>query len=277
MIMSKHESTIRLGVVPYLNVQPLISHLSSQVDGVEICAEVPSQIVPMLERREVDVAIVPAFSLATHPEWTIVPGVGIASDGPVESVLLLSNEPLEEIRRVHLDPASMTSAALVQILLRHHWNHDVEFIRRARTRLRAEKGTAHLVIGDAALRARRRFSHVLDLGEAWKSWSALPFVYAVWAVRPGFVLGSLSARLTQAPRFHNPALFNQIAHEHHREVGLTKREATKYLRDSLRFRIGDREMNGLRHYLQSCRELGLVPGGPVKLNLLPMEDRSALG
>ena len=42
-----------------------------------------------------------------------------------------------------------------------------------------------LVIGDDALvaRAELRGSHIHDLGEAWRAWTGLPFVFAVWAVR----------------------------------------------------------------------------------------------
>lgn len=269
---------IRLGVMPYLNVQPLIAHLSSQIDGIELVVATPSRMVTHLAERAVDVAIVPVFSLLLHPEWSIVPGVGIASDGPVASVAVFSASPRAEIRRVVLDPASMTSAALVQILFRHHWRQDVEFVRRSRVRVRPEPGVGHLVIGDPALRLRRQFPHVLDLGEAWREWTGLPFVFAVWAVRPGVDLGPLAARLAQAPLHHTPELLAQIAREHAREIGLTAQEALDYLTHNLRCRLGRREMLGLRLYLNACGALGLGPREPVRLRILPRQsDWSEIG
>jgi chorismate dehydratase len=264
--------TIRVGVVPFLNVQPLIAHLSSQVDGVEILAETPSRLVPLLASKTVDVAIVPAFSLLDHPEWAIVPGAALVSDGPVQSVAVFSASPRGEIRRVFLDPASMTSNALVQVLFRHHWSQEVEFIRRSKMHVQSEPGTAHLIIGDAALRLRRQFPTVLDLGEAWKAWCGLPFVYAVWAVRPGVDLGPLAARLGQAPELHGEELFHQIAGEHAREVGISVDEAFHYLRDNMRYRLGREEMLGLRQYLNACQALGLGPCEPVRLRILQRSD-----
>jgi chorismate dehydratase len=53
---------------------------------------------------------------------------------------------------------------------------------------------AAVLIGDAALRARtdapRRGLHVTDLGEAWREWTGLPMVFAVWAVRREFAAAS---------------------------------------------------------------------------------------
>ncbi len=260
---------VRLGIVPYINAQPLIAHLSSTVDGIEIIAATPRRLVSQLRHGAVDVALLPVFALLSHPEIAMVPGVGIAADGPVESVLVVSASPREEIRRLCLDPASMTSAALVQVLFRHHWNQEVEFVERSKVSMRQEPGTAFLVIGDPALRVRRHFRCVLDLGEAWREWCGLPFVFAVWSVRPGIEIGPLAARLAQAPENFSDALFQQIAQEHHAEIGLEVEEAVTYLRDRLRYRLGRDEMLGLRQFFNACQGLGLGPSQRAPLKILP--------
>jgi chorismate dehydratase len=269
--MSPRE-TIRLGVVPYLNVQPLITHLSTPIDGVEICPAVPSRLVGLLAERAVDVAIAPVYSLLEHPEWTMVPGVGIACDGPVESVVMVSSSPRDEIRRVVLDPASMTSNALVQVLWRGHWRRNIEFIRRSQVHLNRELGTAYLLIGDRALRLRREFAHVVDLGEAWKEWTGLPFVFAVWGVRPGVNIGPLAERLIEAPEHHTQEMLIQIARAHCTEIGISLEEGLTYLRSSLRYRLGDVEMEGLHKYLHECQGLGFGPREPVSVNILRRGD-----
>ncbi|MBN1477987.1 menaquinone biosynthesis protein [Candidatus Sumerlaeota bacterium] len=269
--MSARE-TIRLGVVPYLNVQPLIAHLSTPIDGVEICPAVPSRLVGLLAERAVDVAIAPVFSLLDHPDWAMVPGVGIACDGPVESVVMVSASPRDDIRRVVLDPASMTSSALVQVLWRGHWRRDVEFIRRSQVHLNRELGTAYLLIGDRALRLRREFDHVVDLGEAWKEWTGLPFVFAVWVVREGVDIGPLAERLMEAPEHHSQDLFVEIARAHCGEIGISPEEGLTYLQSSLRFRLGDLEMEGIRRYLHECQGLGFGPREPVALSILRRGD-----
>jgi predicted solute-binding protein len=266
--MGDVRETIRLGVVPYLNVQPMIAHLSSQVDRIEICAQVPSRLVPMLAEGAIDVGIAPVFALLEHSEWAMVPGVGIACDGPVESVLLVSASPLDEIQRVFLDPASMTSSALLQVLMTHHWRHGAKVLNRSRVRVRPERGTGYLVIGDRALRLRHRMEHVIDLGAAWKEWTGLPFVFAVWAVRPGVDIGPLAARLAQAPQLQTDAMLQQIAREYHGDVGIPEEEALRYLRDSLRYRLDARAMQGLRLFLNACQGLGFGPKRMLPIRIL---------
>lgn len=276
--MAKRRETIRLGIVPYLNVQPLIAHLSSPADGIDILPEVPSRLVPLLEEGSVDVGIVPVFSLITHPQWKIVPGVAIASKAAVQSVIVVSASPLEEIERIYLDPASRTSAALVQVLARVHWKRDIEFIKRSHLSLTQEAGTGYLVIGDQALRVQRHFSTVIDLGQEWRDWSGLSFIFAMWAVRPEVDIGPLATRLVEAREKIDDALLVQLAAEYHTELAMTQHETHAYLRDNLFFRIGEEEMQGLRLYIQQCQELGLAPAGPVPLDEVPVPiSRTGLG
>lgn len=269
--MTASRRSWRLGVVPYLNVQPLIAHLSTPRDDVDIVAAVPSRLAPMLAEGAVDVAIVPVFALLDHPEWAMVPRVGIASPGEVMSVAVLSASPREEITRVILDPASMTSAALVQILFRRAWGQQVEFIRRSKPRLAPEPGAAHLVIGDRALQLRRQLPHIIDLGAAWRAWTGLPFVFAVWAVRPGIDLGPLAERLAAAPDHFTPAVARSLARQYHREVHLTVAETETYLTANLQFRLGRAEMMGLRRYLRECSQMGFGPRRLPRLRILPRD------
>ena len=250
--------TIRLGVVSYLNVQPLIAHLSSRVDGIEICAEVPSRIAQMLARGAVDVAIVPTFALLTHPEWSVVPGVGIAGEGEVGSVAILSASPREEIERIYLDPASMTSSALVQVLFRRHWRQDVEFVRRSKVRMGPEAGTGYLVIGDQALRLRGQFRHRIDLGAAWHELTGMPFVFALWGVREGTDLQGVDAALVRAAA-EGLAEAQAIAREEAPRLGILEADAKRYLTQALVYDFGPEERAGLEVFRGLAMQHGLLP------------------
>jgi predicted solute-binding protein len=147
--------------------------------------DIPSACDERLARGEVDAGLIPAVEAARIPGLRIVRGVGIASRERVRSVLLCSHQPLEEARTVALDASSRSSAAMVQVLFQDLYGRRPEF-HPAHPDLPEMLRThdAALLIGDPALKADLSGLHVLDLAEAWNRLTGLPFVFAVWAVRP---------------------------------------------------------------------------------------------
>ena len=105
-------ASLRIGCVQYLNSKPLIYGY----DG-PVVFDHPSGLARDLAAGKLDVALVPTFEALRSPHYTLVEGVAIASDGPVYSVFLAHRKPLAEVRSVALDPASLTSVHLLQVLL----------------------------------------------------------------------------------------------------------------------------------------------------------------
>lgn len=189
--------------------------------------------------------------------------LGIACEGAVQSVLLFSRRHVGELSgaTVDLTSESSTSAALTRILLAAKYGlRDVRYRRRpvesqAPTEL---DGDAWLLIGDAALRARAeheagdgRAEYMLDLGEAWHSWTGLPFVYAVWAVRKSLpaaerehLRGFLDASLAIGEQ-DLPGIAQYYARER-TSLG-TAAELARYL-EAFRYRLGPKEESGLSHF-----------------------------
>ena len=176
-------SKIRVGIVNYLNTKPLLYGIehSPVFNAIELFPDYPSNIASMLADNRIDIGFVPVAIIPDLHEAHIVTNYCIGSDGPVASVCLLSDVPIPEIKRVVLDYQSRTSALLVQILLEKYWHHDVLFVDSTDDFLDQLKGdTATLVIGDRCLRHRTKVKYVYDLGEAWKDFTGLPFVFAAW-------------------------------------------------------------------------------------------------
>jgi predicted solute-binding protein len=166
---------LRVGCVKYLNSRPLIH----AYDG-PVVFDHPSALARMLAAGQLDTALVPLFETLRTPRYWLVDGVAVASDGPVYSVFLAYRGELRDVRRVALDPASLTSAHLLRILLAEFHGLRPEF---------GSEGDAQLLIGNQAIEFRLSAAadgwNILDLGEEWKRCTGLPFVFAVWAVRPG--------------------------------------------------------------------------------------------
>ena len=157
-----------------------------------------------LHAGEVDLGLVPSIEYA-FGRYAIVPGVAIASRGPVRSVCLFHRGPLERVRRVALDTSSRASVGLVRVLLHARLGRDPEYVPMA-PRLDAMLGEADaaLLIGDPALDLESDVAR-LDLGEEWTRLTGLPFVYAFWAGpagrrEPGAASRGCSRRSRRASR-----------------------------------------------------------------------------
>lgn len=155
------------------------------MDGIERITDIPSACADRLARDEVDAGLIPSVEAARIPGIRIVRGIGIASRERVRSVLLASKVPFERIQSVALDIASRSSNAMVRILLEDLYGLRPDYHTAAPD---LEEMLRHydagLIIGDPALKTDLTGIRFLDLAEAWRRLTGLPFVFALWAVRP---------------------------------------------------------------------------------------------
>ncbi len=253
---------IRIGAVNYLNTKPLIFGLEALAEGAELILDYPSRLADDLEHGRLDVALIPIIEYFRTGNYTLVPDIAIASDGPVLSVTLFSRVPWMEIRRVALDEGSRTSAALTQVLLRKRYGVRPE-VRPLPLEQAAEDvdADAVLLIGDRAMRAcLPGFRYAFDLGQEWHDWTGLPFVYAAWAVRPGVDLGPVADALVLAKE-RGCANIGPIAAHEAPQLGLDAGFCRRYLANIIRFDLGPRALAGLHHYYMLASELGLARRG----------------
>src|SRR5438132_3699904 len=260
-------SPIRIGAVSYLNTKPLIYDLEKLAPAAELVLEVPSRLADLLAAGHLEVALIPVIEYFRAGTYSVVPDLAIASRGPVLSVTLFSRVPWAEIRRVALDEGSRTSAALAQILLRRKFGVRPEVVPLPLVQggpdHTAENADADavLLIGDRAMRAcLPGFAHAFDLGQEWHDWTSLPFVYAVWAVRPGVDLGDVDKALVESKR-RGCARVGEIAQREAPLLGLDAGFCRRYLANIIHLGLGPREQAALHHYYMLACELGLARRG----------------
>lgn len=250
----------RLGAVSYLNTKPLVRGLESRPHLFDVRFDVPAICATLLHEGRVDVGLIPAIEYL-RGDYRIVPGIAIGSDGMVDSVAIFSKVPIERVQTLALDISSRTSVALTRILCAKHWGTAPAFTPAepdvARMLARAD---AALVIGDPALDidAARVGATKIDLGEAWKAMTGLPFVYAAWTGRDG-VLDQEQVAELQAARARGEAELDAIARETAPGDAAGADKVLRYLRDTLRYGLGDREIAGLERFHELAVDLGLAP------------------
>lgn len=254
---------LRVGAVSYLNTKPLIGHLPRLAPEVDLVLEVPSRIARDLASGQLDIGLIPSIEYFRSGRYTILPGVSIASYGPVMSVRLHSRVPFAEIRTLALDEGSRTSIALADILLHHLFDcHPQTEALPLRTELANAKTDAVLLIGDRAMRVLDgEFPFTLDLGYEWSRWTGLPFVFAFWAVAEGVeVSKGTQAAFIRAKELGRPDI-PQIAEREAARLGLDPVRCRYYLEHVIRHDLGPEEMAGLERFARLAAERGLAPEG----------------
>jgi predicted solute-binding protein len=251
-------SALRLGVVSYLNAAPTVQGLAGD-PRFQIVRDVPSRIAARLHAGEIDLGLIPSIEYV-EGDYAIVPGIAIASRGPVRSVMLLHRGPLEQVRRVAVDTSSRTSAVLVRVLLRERLGRDPEYAPMPPdVPLMLDTADAALVIGDPALYYDGEATR-LDLGAEWTARTGHPFVYAFWAGRPGVVSPDDVARL-QSALAAGLASVGQIASSYN---GHPDRAALNevYLRENISYALGAAELGGLSEFYARAHGRGLIARVP---------------
>lgn len=277
---------MRVGRIPYVNCYPVyggidrgrIPFSGMLVDGV------PTRLNKMMSDGTLDISVVSAVEYARDSKrYLLLPDLAISCDGPVRSVMLFSRIPVNELggKKVLVSRSSMTSVALLELLFEERWKVTPEFVPSDAeitdlARFAEEEHDARLVIGDAALLLWSKvergdtvaypFAH--DLGEEWKAWTDLPFVFAVWVAQRNVVVDSAlaaHASLIESRNWglkHIPELARQAADA----TGVGVAVCGRYL-DNLDYGLSYPHLAGLTEFFRRLVARGRVPDG--RLAFLP--------
>ena len=191
-----------IAAVSYLNTIPFIYGIRHEGNfRADLLLSPPSECTKNYVEERADLALLPAAAVPSLKSTEVITEYCIGAVGPVRTVVLLSDGPVSEVRRVFLDPHSQTSVQLVGYLAAHRWKiapewyslDDYEQLRHA------QEGDAFLLIGDKVFDHEEKFRYKYDLAAEWQAATKLPFAFAVWVARKGTpyeVIESLQHALT---------------------------------------------------------------------------------
>lgn len=229
---------------PYSNSAPLVEKLTTIDSRVRVINDHPANLVRDLNDGKADVALIPVAHLFSHPELIMLEGLGVAADGPVKSVLLKCNKPMGQIKTVGRDPASATSNALAELLLKKYFKQDVEMYDFKEL----ERPDAMVAIGDRALCADPAPAGDIDLAEAWKKWTQLPFVFAVWAVRKDFAEIETVTEIAHKAYAAGFLDMEKIAERFVDQLGGSHLFWLDYLDTTIHYKLDKDDMEGLNRF-----------------------------
>ncbi len=255
---------VRLAAVRYLNTVPLIEGLE-KLAGLELRLAAPADIADLIASERVDVGLASVVdALRSRVPLALLPVGMIGCDGPTLTVRVFSRVPLERITRLHADTESHTSVALARLILERVWGvrPAVEPFRAPTVAPDLDEATwpeSVLLIGDKVVRSApnsTEFPHQLDLGEAWRDWTGLPFVYAVWMCRADAVESPrvrLIGRILDRQRRRNGERLAWVVRARSGDHGWPQDSAARYLGDLLRYDVDAGARTGVERF---AAELG---------------------
>ncbi|HYT05229.1 MAG TPA: menaquinone biosynthesis protein [Gemmatimonadales bacterium] len=268
---------MRLGRIGYINCYPVYGAIDRGVIplAAQLVTGTPSELNDLLAAGELDLSVVSAVEYARHArDYVLLPDLAISCDGPVRSVALFSKRTVGQLDggTVLLTVSSRTAVALLELLCRDVWRVRPHFAeaRAEATDLDALGGLPHdavLVIGDAALAlaARGTYPHRYDLGEEWKRWTGLPFVFAVWAARRS--VDSAAVRRAHeallASRGWGLANLPLLADAAARACNVQRATCLEYL-SGLDYALTYKHLAGLTDFFRRLAAEGLVPDGSLQ-------------
>ena len=185
----------RVAAVSFLNTIPLIDWFEKTGDErIALSRALPSLLAGMLANGEADVALLPVVEIFRGASGGMLPGTGIACRGDVDTVKMFYRGDPSGLMSVAVDRGSRTSVALLRILLAELFGIQPEFTEiEPRPDWRPDEGQGALIIGDRCFEYEKTLREKgetdvdgYDLGGAWHQLTGLPFVFAAWAVAPGF-------------------------------------------------------------------------------------------
>ncbi len=267
---------MRLGRIGYVNCYPVYGAIDRGivVPPATLVTGTPAELNDRLADGRLDVSVISAVEYARHAEeYELLPDLAIASDGPVRSVLLFSRRPPEELdgARVLVSTSSRTSVELLGLLASERWRVRLDTTPAPAepadvVRLRGIEHDALLVIGDGALLlgAAGTYPCVTDLGEAWKAWTGLPFVFAVWAARRTVDRRAVRDvhRALLASRAWGLGHLDELAEGAAAATGVERRRCREYL-EGLDYGLSYRYLAGLADFLRRLAARGVVPDGTL--------------
>jgi chorismate dehydratase len=274
---------VRVAAISFLNPAPLMwdfEHppLSAELaERYQLHYTLPSLCADELLAGRADLGLIPIASLT--PELAIVPGCTIASLDRVRSIQLIVRgaHTLESVRTVAADNASRSSRAYVEILFRKFVGTQPTFLTMpADPVAMLQQADAALLIGDPALLAVEERARIeaavgpcqwFDIAHEWTTRTGLPWVAAVWAIRPEALTEShvpaatLTADLTGS-RDHGLAHIEDLVSEWAPRLGLPPDTVRDYLSVNIHYTLTDECIQAIRLFRSYAAEFGALPPLP---------------
>lgn len=271
---------LRVAAINFLNPAPLMWDFdhpplaAALAERYTLHSTQPSLCADELLANRADLGLIPIASLTS--DLAIVPGCTIASLDRVRSIQLIIKQPyaLETVRTIAADTASRSSLAYAEILFRKFAGNNPVFLPSPADPIAMlQQADAAILIGDPALLALESREAIeraagpcqwFDLAHEWHIRTSLPWVAAVWAVRPealassGMTAASLTRDLEQS-RDHGLAHIDQLVEQWTPRIPIPSETIRHYLTRNIHYTLDPDCIRAIQLFRQYAAEVDALP------------------
>ena len=250
----------KLGVVSFLNALPLYATLRER-DDIQIIPALPAKLAEGLTLGIYDAALMPVVDHLRGVGDGLLGDAIVGATGRVESVMLFSRVPIENVKSIALDTSSHSSVALTQVIARDFYGLNPRLIHHApdvAAMLRA--ADAALLIGDPALIAMQNPGdlYIYDLAAEWRKFTGLSFIFAAWAARDGLDNRDELANILNRARDEGKANIAQIVANEKLPPQLSPTIVENYLSNIIEHTRTPAHSAGLNEFARRLAKLNLL-------------------
>jgi chorismate dehydratase len=248
---------IRISAVRYANTFPFIYGLTEMGFDKKSVLETdhPSDCAAKVIEGRSDLGLIPVAAIPLVHEPHIITDYCIGTNGKVRTVQLMSNTALKDVKKVYLDYRSRTSVNLIKVLAFNYWKKaftwtgtsegfDFASIRR---------NEAVVLIGDQCFEFEGHYRYKCDLGEEWKKFSGLPFVFACWVSNkplPGDFIEDFNNALSLGVKN-----IDLVTERFGKSGSIQGAELRKYLTENIDFHLNDEKKKAMSLFLDLLKKL----------------------
>tara|TARA_B100000315_G_scaffold157956_1_gene146610 strand:+ start:7601 stop:8404 length:804 start_codon:yes stop_codon:yes gene_type:complete len=259
----------KFGCHSFLNSKPiLIPLIEKNISNLEIIQESPADLALMLRREKLDLSFVPSIEYAKNSGYLLVNNISISSCGTVGTVLLISKKKMEDIKTVATDNRSLSSITLLKILFKEKYNR-LPFFQQTDPDYEKmlSSNDAAMLIGDTTFSLKRNGKTIYDLSEEWFQLTGKPFVHAVLCARKEAQVDQNIIKTILKSRDEGLASIEQISKYEARALAITKEKCADYLKNKIRYTLGQDEQEGLNEFFSLANKHGFIKSKP-ELNFI---------
>lgn len=257
-------SQLRFGAADFIANRPLVCGLSNgHANGARLTYESQATLVDSFERGRYDAVLMPSIEYLRGAGRYLLPGPALVGRSAPGGIVLVSQKPLEELKRVAVGECCRTPVAALRIVLaeQQHVFPDLLVEKRLNEDDWRDRYDAALITGDAALReaaaAPTEGLMRFNVAEMWKALTKTPLVHSVWVCDQESQLSEIRSTLASLCAFGLERLAS-LAEEIAATFSMDAMVAYDYLTRTWSYELGDAEMDGLRALSDFARKYDLI-------------------
>ncbi|HWP82170.1 MAG TPA: MqnA/MqnD/SBP family protein [Bacteroidota bacterium] len=270
---------LTLGIPDALYTKPLLYVLGESDPPITVVRDIPAQIALNFSKRipplSEGCAFLSPIDYARYGgEYRIVPDVAVSSEVPTGTIQLIIKPETRNISTIAVDIRGTSEIVLAKILLQEKYRNlatsaqTIQFIpMMPDVEAMLKKADAALVMNYFPTSTILRNYFVLDLVEAWKDLTDLPYLHGFWVVREGQVK-SEDIRLLIRAREEGVAQMEEIVQLAAQEHDLQVEHASRYF-SSFNYDLRSAEHDSLSEFIHYAFFFGVLPDAP-DINFFPL-------